>query len=330
MLRHSTRVSALIGLSAQLRFGAAAILLVGLVACSKSTPPLEARGGANAGGATRSTPAPNGNGGFNFVDDLEQGGAAGTGGSAGAGDAGAPAPYVLPPSVTIGEAGEALCGGTPCACNNGVDDDDDGRVDGFDDECTGALDNDEGTFSTGVPGDNSDPKWQDCFFDGNSGAGDDQCRYHADCLSGEKPASDPDCAVSTTCRDFCAARTPNGCDCFGCCTVELDDSSSVSVFIGASCSMENVGDPASCPRCTSSTACGNTCGECELCPGKGVEDLPASCAEAPGSGGAGGGGGGADTPPYACDAGQTVCNETGDCPGGYYCSLGCCLAFVIY
>jgi hypothetical protein len=236
----------------------------------------------------------------------------------------------LPPSVTVSEAGEVLCGTSLCACNNGVDDDGDGKGDGFDEECTGALDNDEGTFSTGIPGDNSDPKWQDCFFDGNSGAGDDHCRYHADCLTGAKPASDPDCAVSTSCHDFCAARTPNGCDCFGCCTVQLADSSSVSVFIGESCSLENVDDAASCPRCTPSAACGNTCAECELCPGKSVEDLPASCSTPPdGTGGSGGSGGG-ETPGYSCDAGKTVCSSTSDCPSGDYCSLGCCLAFVIY
>jgi hypothetical protein len=332
-----------IRLLAPLRFGAVVALVLASSACSSKgggssddgpSPP----GAAGASGGSGGTGSLNGNGGYAFVDDLgNAGGSAGTVGGAGqTGDAGTPDPYVLPPSVTIGEAGEVLCGTSLCACNNGVDDDGDGKGDGFDEECTGALDNDEGTFSTGIPGDNSDPKWQDCFFDGNSGAGDDQCRYHADCLTGVKPASDPDCAVSTSCHDFCAARAPNGCDCFGCCTVQLADSSSVSVFIGESCSLENVDDPASCPRCTPSAACGNTCAECELCPGKSVEDLPASCSTPPdgtggtgGTGGAGGTGGG-ETPGYSCDAGQTVCSSTSDCPPGDYCSLGCCLAFVIY
>lgn len=336
MLRHSSRTSFSIGFAVPLRFGALAALLLGIAACSSKgeghdthAAATSGSGGASAGAG--SAGALNGGGSYGFVDDLDNGDAAGTdssaSGASGAGDAGAPDAYVLPPSVTLGEAGEAMCGSSPCACNNGVDDDGDGKSDGFDEECTGALDNDEGTFSTGIPGDNSDPKWQDCFFDGNSGAGDDHCRYHADCLTGVKPASDPDCAVSADCHDFCQARTPNGCDCFGCCSVQLDDSSSVNVFIGESCSLENVDDPASCPRCTPSAACGNTCGECELCPGKSVEDLPASCSETPGAGGAGGGG---DTPDYSCDAAQTVCSSTADCPGGNYCSLGCCLAFVIY
>jgi hypothetical protein len=334
MLQHSLPTSSRSYLVSPRRFGAVAALLLALAACSSKggdrpheSPIGAGSGGASAGAGAGAAGSPGGIGGYRFVDGLDEGGSGGSSGSeSDALDGGAPDPYVLPPSVTLGDAGVALCGNSPCACNNGADDDGDGKTDGFDEECTGALDNDEGSFSTGIPGDNSDPKWQDCFFDGNSGAGDDHCRYHADCLTGVKPPTDPDCAVSTDCHDFCAARTPNGCDCFGCCSVQLADASSVSVFIGESCSLENVDDPASCPRCTPSTACGNTCGECELCPGKSIEDLPASCSETPGAGGSGGG----DVPPYSCDADQTVCSDAGGCPGGYYCSLGCCLAFVIY
>jgi hypothetical protein len=329
MSRHLTLVHFSIRHRTALLVGALAAFSFALSGCSSKggslfddVHPAAGAGGASAGGAPLS-----GTGGYVFVDDLDSAGAAGTGGAAsGSADAGALDPYVLPPSVTLGEAGDVLCGSSLCACNNGVDDDADGKSDGFDEECTGALDDDEGTFATGIPGDNSDPKWQDCFFDGNSGAGDDHCRYHADCLTGEKAVSDNDCAVSAECHDFCEARTPNGCDCFGCCTVQLDDASSVSVFIGESCSLENVGDPAVCPRCTPSAACGNTCGECELCPGVGIEDLPASCSETPGTGGTG-----SEAPPaYSCDDGHAVCNSTSDCPAGNYCSLGCCLAFVIY
>jgi hypothetical protein len=70
------------------------------------------------------------------------------------------------------------CGAGGCACNNGLDDDGDGLIDAADPECVGAMDNDESSFATGMPGDNRDPKWQDCFFDGNSGAGDDRLRDH--------------------------------------------------------------------------------------------------------------------------------------------------------
>jgi hypothetical protein len=347
MLRHFTRTTSSTVHVAE-RFGAVAVLFLALSGCSSDGDLFAGVAGSGTGGTSAASAGTegtlNGGGGFGFVDDLPGSagspGSAGTEGATGGGfDGGVPDPYELPPNVSIGEAGEVLCGTALCACNNGVDDDGDGKGDGFDEECTGALDNDEGTFATGIPGDNSDPKWQDCFFDGNSGAGDDHCRYHADCLTGDKAASDPDCTVTTECHDFCEARTPNGCDCFGCCTVQLDDSSSVSVFIGEACSLENVADAASCPRCTPSVECGNTCGECELCPGKGIEDLPASCSETPGGGGTGGAGGssgsgggsGSETPaPYTCDAGQVVCGGAGECPAGAYCSLGCCLDFVIY
>lgn len=317
------------------RFRTLVPLLVAVCACSSTRRALfddigTAAGGA-ASGAAGAPQGPGSLGGYGFVDDLDA--VAGSGGAVMGWDAGVLDPYVLPPSLSIGDAGVVSCGTAPCACNNGIDDDGDGKIDGFDEECTGAIDDDEGSFSTGIPGDNSDPKWQDCFFDGNSGAGDDHCRYHADCLTGAKSASDPDCTVSAQCRDFCAARTPNGCDCFGCCTVQLDDESQVSVFIGESCSLEDVADPERCQRCQPSLACANTCGECELCPGKSIEDLPASCSA--GGGGEGGGGSGGSSslePPvaYSCDSGRPPCSSTSACAGGQYCSLGCCLDVVIY
>ena len=218
-------------------------------------------------------------------------------------------------TVTSGFAGDSstggvvdpveLCGGT-CQCTNGVDDDGDGKVDGFDEECTGPADNDEGTFATGISGDNKDPKWQDCFFDGNSGAGDDDCRYHTDCLTGDLPASDPSCTVTQACVDFCIERTPSGCDCFGCCTFETADGP-LSVQIGLTCDYEDIEDEAACPRCTPSTQCENECGECELCPGKDV--LPETCEE--------------EVP--QCDDGRQACDEQTECPTNYWCQLGCCV-----
>jgi hypothetical protein len=298
--------------------------LFGALACSSGKDPhfssVEAAGGADnaeADGIGAGTPSD----GPTLVGDGSGDQASGVSGDDG--DAGAPDPYTLPPSVTFGDAGVVLCGNEVCRCNNGVDDDGDGKLDGFDEECTGALDDDEASFATGISGDNSDPKWQDCFFDGNSGAGDDHCRYHTDCLSGAKPASDPDCFVSATCRDFCQQRTPNGCDCFGCCTVQLENATTVDVFIGTACSLEDVDDPVKCPRCTPSAECVNTCGTCELCPGKSVEDLPESCSQTPP------GGGDPDVPTYTCQDGQSVCSGAAECPSGQYCSLGCCLAFVI-
>jgi hypothetical protein len=233
-------------------------------------------------------------------------------------------------------AGSAALGDT--ACSNGTDDDDDGLIDGFDPECTGPWDNDETSFATGIPGDNVDPKWQDCFFDGNSGAGDDDCRYATGCISGDLPLTDKDCQLTDACIKFCAPLTPNGCDCFGCCSVALPDGGSVDIQAAGSCSVDNVDDEEACPRCVKSDACGNTCGRCELCPGKTIADLPADCGPPTGTGGAGTGGagtGGAATggtggtgggPTYTCDGGEQVCG-TGlpSCGLGKYCSQGCCL-----
>ncbi len=181
--------------------------------------------------------------------------------------------------------GQVYCEADVCVCNDGIDNDGDGTVDGFDPECTGAYDNDEGTFATGIPGDNSDPNWQDCFFDGNSGAGDDGCRYHTDCLTGDVPLTDADCIVTQACVDFCGARTPPGCDCFGCCEVTDPDGVVHTVQIGGTCDYENVED---CSECVQTADCVNECGECELCAGKTVEDLPASCYSSASTGGAGG------------------------------------------
>ena len=242
-------------------------------------------------------------------------------------------------SGTTGFSGSSgstsLCGDAGCTCSNGLDDDGDGLTDGFDPECIGPTDNDEGSFATGIPGDNRDPKWQDCFFDGNSGAGDDGCRYSTGCLTGELDQDDPDCQVTQGCLDYCVDLTPSGCDCFGCCTVGLTNGDSLDILTISSCSLDNIDDEDACPRCTKSTNCANDCGECELCPGKTVDDLPESCSPPPtGEGGAPGmGEGGAPgTPPppgYTCDDGLQVCSAEIPCPADQYCRLGCCTALVI-
>lgn len=277
-----------------------------------------------------------------------------------------PAPTVdtgttLPGFVDIVEGDDGsltiLCGGSPCACSDGEDNDGDGLVDGLDSECTGPFDNDEGTFATGVPGDNQDPKWQDCFFDGNSGAGDDGCRYRTECLTGEMGPDEPGCQISDQCRDFCAVLAPPGCDCFGCCEVATDDGEKLHIIVSGTCSMDVIEDEQACPRCQPTDLCANECDECEICIGQTLDDLPASCwpTDSPpddgagGSGGMGGtddpgsGGGGmsgdpgsggtsgeeppAQPPPNVCDNGMTACVAASDCAPDEFCSLGCCKRF---
>ncbi len=223
---------------------------------------------------------------------------------------------------TVDPGGRVTCAdGEPCACDNGVDDDGDGLVDGLDPECTGPYDDDEGSFSTGIPGDNID-FCQDCFFDGNSG-NEEGCAYHTDCLYGREPpprggAACFSCEVSDECIMNCRSRTPNGCDCFGCCAVTRDDGSTVNVILDSDCSLATIDDEDACPRCVQNTDCVNECGECELCPGREVSDLPAHCFAEDGG-----------TTGYTCDDGEQVCGDGMPCPTGQYCQLGCCLEGLI-
>jgi hypothetical protein len=247
----------------------------------------------------------------------------------------------LPPSVSMTPAGTLLCGNHACACNNGIDDDGDGKTDGFDGECTGAIDDDESSFATGIPGDNRDPKWQDCFFDGNSGHGDDGCRYPTGCLTGELSLDDKACAVTETCRNNCQPRTPNGCDCFGCCSVQLPGGGSIDVMLKDSCSLEKIGDEEACPVCVKSTACGNECGECELCPGKTEADLPEHCnsdpplsdppvSDPPATDPPASDPPATDPPATTCEGG-TACDPDHPCTDmTEFCSMGCCLKVILH
>jgi hypothetical protein len=305
-------------------------------ACGSSSTGDSTGGGADGAGANGS--GANGSGADGSGATLAVGGDAATVGGDGATTGGT---TVGTGGTTVGTGGTVttdVCEGASCTCSNGMDDDGDGLVDGFDPECTGPLDNDEGSFATGIPGDNRDPKWQDCFFDGNSGAGDDHCRYATGCLTGDLDQDDPDCSLTKDCIDFCAKLTPNGCDCFGCCTVQLPNGDTTDIETGIGCSLDNIDDEMACPKCVKSDACGNTCGRCELCPGKTIEDLPDDCGSTGGTGGTGTGGtgtGGTGTggttstgggPTYTCDGGEQVCGpDLPSCGLGKYCSLGCCL-----
>jgi hypothetical protein len=236
-----------------------------------------------------------------------------------------------------GSGGGEVVGTGTTACSNGKDDDGDGLIDGFDPECTGSGDNDEASYATGMPGDNRDGKWQDCFFDGNSGAGEDGCRYATGCLTGDLELDDKDCQLAQNCIDFCAKFVPNGCDCFGCCSVQTAEGETIDVMTTSSCSLDKLADTDACQRCVKSDVCGNTCGRCELCPGKTVADLPDDCGTGTGGSGTGGSGstggststggtGSGGSPTYTCDGGEQVCGAgMPGCPLNYYCSQGCCL-----
>ena len=228
---------------------------------------------------------------------------------------------------------------TPTQCSNCKDDDGDGRVDGFDPECTGPADNDEATFATGIPGDNMDAINQDCFFDGDSGAGNDGCNIHVCCLLGATTQAecrtklgknvnyDPtQCPppigtkpLSQQCINVCGKLTPPGCDCFGCCTICDPASNQCSDIIinpntSPDCGPTTINDPTKCLTCMKSTTCGTSqCGglSCVLCPGQDPSDLPASCTMT------------------ACPTGETTCTPDTPCGEGTYCSAGCCIGVIL-
>jgi hypothetical protein len=274
-----------------------------------------------------------------------RGGTVGGGGSAGnanGGNGGYDGP-------TLGvEGGGKIPIGTT-QCSDGKDNDGDGLVDYLDPECIGPLDNDEGSFATGIPGDNVDSCKQDCFFDGNSGMGDDGCEWQLKCDmanpgKGVGCPYDPNfknCPTmqSDKCINNCRKLVPNGCDCFGCCEIPGVG----GLLLLPTCTAAKFSDPVACPRCTQRTDCANPCERCEICVGK--PTIPADCGGtggAAGSGGAGGaagsggaagaGGAGGYTPPPRCDNGAMPCGPGGidpvSCPQGTGCITGCCLPVV--
>ncbi len=284
-------------------------------------------GGSSAGGG--GSGGGNG-GGFNT-------GAAGAGATAtaagGSGATGGGDPWYS------GCGGEGSC--TPVVCQNKVyecanclDDDGDTHVDSCDGQCIGPCDNNEDGLHPSIPGGNMAPCKLDCYFDGDTGSGNDDCHWDHRCDPLEPQAEKPNCAYnpdgpgvncpdeqSPACLEFCLPLVPNGCDCFGCC--ELPAESGEFVFIGSenadkdpTCELSSATDPDLCHPCTPVEECYNDCGHCELCLGK--TELPPDCFDP--DGGAGGSG-------EQCPPGQQPCGLPGQdpCPPGWYCITGCCV-----
>ena len=211
---------------------------------------------------------------------------------------------------------ELLCSGKLYECGNGFDDDMDGKIDLKDPECTSPCDDDEKSLQTGLPGQNKDCK-ADCYFDANSGQGDDKCVWNLKC-DPKNPGADVGCAydpdlkmcdlmMPQACLDFCTPLVPNGCDCFGCCQIGdefyyLDSN--------PDCSLDNLG---ACNKCTFFDNCNNPCDveECELCFGQDPEDLPPKCNNMP-----------------KCEEGVTPCLDSSECMEGEFCQTGCCTPIV--
>ena len=211
---------------------------------------------------------------------------------------------------------EIECGGKLYECGNGFDDDNDGKIDGEDPECISPCDDNEGSFQTDLPGQNKDCK-SDCYFDANSGQGDDLCVWNLQCDPNNPGADigcpyDPDfkmCEMSLPpeCLEFCKPNVPNGCDCFGCCEI---NGKHVYLDSNPECTIDNLD---ACNACTFFPDCNNPCEpeKCELCFGQDPEDLPPECNEMP-----------------SCDMGKKPCLKDLDCGDGAFCQTGCCQPIV--
>lgn len=324
------------------------ILLSAGIACGGDAPGTN-RGSGGAGGnlGTGGLSGTGGNLGTGGV--LGTGGATGTGGNLGTGG-----------STGTGGAGGIVAGCFPALCPDGnsygcgdcIDNDGDGLVDDQDPECLGPCDGTEGPILlTGTPGQTGNQCGADCYFDRGNGSGSGECKWDRRC----DPLEPKDgCTYDETligasnycpdtqpalCESGCGQLTPNGCDCFGCCTFpELNGG---YVFLGSymgnegTCTLADLSNPDLCRPCTPAGNCLNTCERCEICLGK--PTIPADCfggtggssgsGGTSGSGGASGtGGSGGSSGSLRCPVGKQECGLPGDapCPAGTFCLTGCC------
>jgi len=231
----------------------------------------------------------------------------------------------------------STCQGKVYACGDCLDNDGDCGVDsGGDSQCLGPCDNTEDSFYGGIPGQNNSPCKSDCYFDQDTGSGNDDCYWSHKCdpleVAPNYPPEGSQCAYnpnanipgysgdcqdayamqSATCTGYCGPLTPNGCDCFGCCAIP---GAPTTVWLGSenpagvgSCSLANLNNPAMCKPCTQVPACLNTCLYCEICIGK--PELPADCSV------------------QECPPGLQTCGTPSSepCGSGFTCITGCCQA----
>jgi hypothetical protein len=237
------------------------------------------------------------------------------------------------------------CQGRTLQCGDCKDNDGDKLIDSQDPECLGPCDNTEGpALISDVGGVTGSTCHVDCYFDYGNGMGNDTCWWDHQCdplepekahgctykpqLIGGKFCPQPQ---DPACAKYCLPLTPNGCDCFGCCT--FPQLAGKYVWIGAKdpqtkqgiCTLASLTDPKKCPPCTPVPGCNNPCGKCELCVGK--TTLPPDCYTAkPVDGGTGTADAGVP-PTVQCPGGQQPCGLPGQlpCKQGYYCISGCCI-----
>lgn len=289
-------------------------------------------GGSSAGGTSSGGSSAGGTG-ATGAGGSSAGGAGGSGATAGSG----------------GSAGcqVATCQGKTYACGDCKDNDNDGKVDMDDPDCLGPCDNNESGYHGCIAGQNNAPCKADCYFDQDTGSGNDDCYWNHKCdklevkpdypPEGKQCSYDPNTTVSgttqsctqlynkqsTACGNYCGPLTPNGCDCFGCC--ELPAGSGKYVYLGstsddsgkcstATCDLAHVNDPSKCKPCTPVKGCLNDCKHCELCLGK--TKLPKDCLPPPPPDGGAGSGGTTGTGGSGTGGSGTGGSGTGGSGGG--------------
>jgi hypothetical protein len=262
--------------------------------------------------------------------------------------------FVIPDGgvVTFPDGGTCIirtCQGKVYQCGDCIDNDNDGRTDDQDRECLGSCQNNESGFSGDIPGQNNAPCRSDCYFDQDTGPGNDSCEWDHRCDPHEVAPDfypeqgcnyNPDYSFGggvtcqtrqqsqpAVCATVCGPLTPNGCDCFGCCTIPPSTSTTEGVFLNSknsagvpTCDLASAADPTKCHPCQIVQSCFKTCGRCQLCVGK--PDVPADCYETPDGGGGTSDGG----VPLQCPGGEQPCGLPGQpvCPSRFFCVTGCC------
>jgi hypothetical protein len=237
---------------------------------------------------------------------------------------------------------QAACAEHLLECADCEDNDGDGLIDSHDPECLGPCDNTEGPgLYSDVGGATGNSCGVDCYFDFGNGPGNDDCiwDHRCDTLEPEIATCPLDQGLiggnqcpavqSAACGDFCKPYTPNGCDCFDCCTFpELagrgPNGGAGFVWIGAlddrntsTCTFAGILDTTMCPPCTPIDNCYNSCETCEVCLGK--PEPPPECFPDAGTD--------AGPPSQQCGEGVQPCGLAGQapCEASWYCVSGCCI-----
>ena len=356
----------------------AVLVFLGVVGCSESAIPAPPDGATMVGDGSPGVDVPPGQDGTTGAD-----GAVGMdvppGVDATVSNDG---PVVVRDSVVIdGPDGGRVCNVITCSmhllqCGDCIDNDGDGRTDSDDGECLGPCDNTEGpSLLTGVGGEPGGLCSVDCYFDFGNGAGNDQCYWDHRCdplaVAPNYPPEGSRCPYdarmvgsrscpatqNTQCLQSCLPLTPNGCDCFGCCTFPALEHAGPGgapgyVWLGSvdasgvsACTLARVTDPNACHACTPVRSCLNTCEPCEVCIGRpapsaacrpaGTPDGGTTMGDSgttPRDGGTTTGDGGTTTDAGGgtaqCPAGVQPCGLPGQspCPMFQYCITGCCIA----